>query len=360
MPRIQRKRSNPLKTIGAAILAALMLAALILAVPTLDLYGRVRHEMSLTPTPVPVMQNVMHVTPDPNQATPEPIYKNGSTGPEVEKMQQRLLDLGFYDGAIDGQYGPGTQSAVTAFQRQHGLDTDGVAGPQTREVLYSSSANRAVETPTPSPEPPPAATPTQDPNLPLIISKAYPIGDNYQAPDLVLLTHVCDPNTMTIKYDDTLGNREAAQALQTMLAAAHKDGITVWQVSAGYRTLQMQQQLFDAQVNDYMRSNKLKKEDAISATKLTVAVPGTSEHHTGLAFDITVPGVSFKGTEQARWLAAHCWDYGFIIRYTEDKQDITGFLAEPWHIRYVGTAHATVMRDQGLALEEYIQMKQGN
>ena len=71
-----------------------------------------------------------------------------------------------------------------------------------------------------------------------------------------------------------------------------------------------------------------------------MADPGSSEHHTGLAFDITVAGTIFKGTEQQIWLHEHCWDYGFIIRYQEDKEKITGFLAECWHIRYVGLPHS--------------------
>jgi D-alanyl-D-alanine carboxypeptidase len=336
------------------------LVALVFLVRGLDLFSKVRHEMSLTPTPQPVMANVMRVTPDPNQPTPEPLIKTGAEGEEVKKIQQRLMDLGFYASTIDGQFGPATRDAVMAFQRQHGLEVDGVIGPSTKEWLYSSAANHAVITPTPAPTKEPTAAPTQNPSLPLLVNKQYPVAESYQAPELVKMTDVCDLNLVKIKYDDTLANREATQALMAMLKAAHADGITVWQISAGYRTYQMQQGLMDAQVNDYMRGNNLSRADAESAAKLTVAVPGTSEHHTGLAFDVTVPGVSFKGTEQARWLSAHCWDYGFIIRYEEDKQDITGFLAEPWHIRYVGKAHSIPMRDQGLCLEEYIQLKQGS
>ena len=72
------------------------------------------------------------------------------------------------------------------------------------------------------------------------------------------------------------------------------------------------------------------------------------------AFDITVAGTTFKGTEQQKWLQKHCWDYGFIVRYQEDKEAITGFLAECWHIRYVGVRHSVIMRDQNLCLEEYL------
>lgn len=356
----KRQRHNPLKAIGIAILTALIIIALVLFVRTYDVFTKVQHEWRLTPTPVPVMVNVMEITPDPNRATLEPLIKTGAAGEEVKKIQQRLMDLGFYNSTLDGQFGSGTRSAVMEFQRQHGLEVDGVVGPSTKEWLYSSAANRAVETPTPSPVPAPTEVPTQNPNLPLLVNKQFPVSESYQAPDLVKMVDICDANLVIIKYDDTWANREATQALMDMLRAAHGDGITVWQISAGYRTFKMQQDLMDAQVNDYMRGNKLSRADAESAAKLTVAVPGTSEHHTGLAFDVTVPGVSFKGTDQAKWLAANCWDYGFIIRYEEDKQEITGFLAEPWHIRYVGKNHSIPLRDSGLCLEEYILKQQGN
>ena len=75
----------------------------------------------------------------------------------------------------------------------------------------------------------------------------------------------------------------------------------------------------DNRVYEY-RQQGLSASEAQSATARYVAVPGSSEHHTGLAFDVTVPGESFPLTEQSKWLAEHCWDYGFIIRYTEEKK----------------------------------------
>ena len=104
-----------------------------------------------------------------------------------------------------------------------------------------------------------------------------------------------------------------------------------------------------------MKENGMSRSKARSATRKTVADPGTSEHHLGTCFDITVPGTTFAGTEQARWLGEHCWDYGFILRYTKDKEKITGFLAEAWHFRYVGEEHARIMRDENLCLEEYLE-----
>ncbi|MEG2252705.1 MAG: M15 family metallopeptidase, partial [Clostridia bacterium] len=145
----------------------------------------------------------------------------------------------------------------------------------------------------------------------------------------------------------------AVAALQTMLEAAKEDGVTDWQISAGYRSYSYQQQLFNSKKKEFQKQG-MDQEKATSATRQTVADPGTSEHHTGLAFDITVAGTTFKGTKQQIWLAKKCWDYGFVIRYQEEKEAITGFLAECWHIRYVGVQHSVKMRDQNLCLEEYL------
>ncbi len=79
----------------------------------------------------------------------------------------------------------------------------------------------------------------------------------------------------------------------------------------------------------------------------TVALPGTSEHQLGLAVDLL-------GDEAIAWFQEHCWDYGFILRYTEEKESITGIINEPWHFRYVGTAVSLDMKDSGLCLEEYL------
>ena len=176
---------------------------------------------------------------------------------------------------------------------------------------------------------------------------------SYRPADLVQLKDVLPSSLVTVKGSDCEGDRTAAQALITMFEAAKADGVTGWQISAGYRSVKYQQTLFDRQVAEYQNQG-LSVAKAKSAASKLVADPGASEHHTGLAFDITVAGTTFKGTEQQKWLQKHCWDYGFIIRYQEDKEAITGFLAECWHIRYVGVQHSVVMRDKNLCLEEYL------
>ena len=141
------------KTIGMVVLLALVAAVAVFGVRVASLVDRTLEEAATTPTPVPAFGNVMQVTPDPNAPTPEPLLRSGSQGDAVAQIQRRLQELGYYTGGIDGQYGPGTRSAVTWFQQVHGLDADGVVGSQTRAVLESAAAQRAPATPTPMPLP---------------------------------------------------------------------------------------------------------------------------------------------------------------------------------------------------------------
>lgn len=278
------------------------------------------------------------------------ILSVGAKGDEVTRVQQRLKDLGYLDGKVDGQYGGGTKRAVIAFQRANGLTTDGVAGQETQEKLF---AEDAVAAPDGSPVDVLAG------DVPILVNKDHPVpgGEFFTPADLVQLNKELSSKLVTIKYKKTRGVKAAVEALKEMLEAAKEDGITKWQVSAGYRTWDDQVSMLNSKVRSYQKSHKdWSSSKARRAALRTVAEPGSSEHHLGLAFDVNKKGAStFKGTKQSAWLNEHCWEYGFIIRYTEEKEKITGFEAEPWHIRYVGIEHALYMRDHDLCLEEYIQ-----
>ena len=343
-----------------AALLALLIAAIVMGVRVSNLNAQVQHEKSLTPTPVPPYGNVMQVTIDPALPTPGPLLKTGSTGQAVVQLQTRLQELGYYTGSLDGQFGPATGTAVRLFQQQHELDVDGKVGPETNAMLYSSLAHRIIVTPTPLPSP----TPTPEPEVvripgmlengaPMLVNSDHHLPEGYKTVELVNMRSYCDSSIVTIKGSEIAGERLAVDALLTMLRAAHADGLTVWQISAGHRSVEYQKKLFDDQVYAY-RQDGMTGAQARAKTRQTVADPGASEHHLGLAFDVTVPGEQFSNTQQHIWLARHCWEYGFILRYPQDKVEITGISYEPWHIRYVGTEHSLIMRDQNLCLEEYI------
>lgn len=135
-------------------------------------------------------------------------------------------------------------------------------------------------------------------------------------------------------------------ALKQMLADCEAAG-NRYTFNSAYRSLAAQQQILDLRTEEYMEAYDLDYNAARSKALQSVAIPGTSEHHLGLAVDIV-------GTEAQAWLAEHCWEYGFILRYTAEKQAITGFINEPWHFRYVGTEVSMDMKDSGLCLEEYL------
>ena len=107
------------------------------------------------------------------------------------------------------------------------------------------------------------------------------------------------------------------------------------------------------------------REEAEEKTREYYTEPGHSEHHSGLALDILTEEYQrdvytlddrFAQTDGYAWLVEHCTDYGFILRYPEDKTQITQINYEPWHYRYVGKEHAAYMKEHGLCLEEYINL----
>lgn len=202
----------------------------------------------------------------------------------------------------------------------------------------------------------PQATETPAAELPMLVNADNLVPDGYAPDDLIMMAEYCNKAVVRIKGSQIEGTRVAVDALLVMLNAAIEEGVGNWQVNSGYRSVAYQQQMWDNKVYSY-RKEGMTGTQARSATARYMAKPGASEHHTGLAFDMSVPGEdSFSSTKQYRWLAENCWDYGFIIRYTAEKKSITGINAEPWHIRYVGLPHSQIMRDTGQCLEEYLDM----
>ena len=134
-------KKNPKTTAGLIALALLLAGLIFMLVKLIPVAQEVQREMSLTPTPLPpVPASVMAVTPDPAQPTAPPVLRTGSKGQEVKDLQSRLAGLGYYTGEIDGEFGPGTKEAVTAFQKANGLEADGIVGEETSKLLFSVNA----------------------------------------------------------------------------------------------------------------------------------------------------------------------------------------------------------------------------
>lgn len=299
-----------------------------------------------TPTPDPVS-----VTPTPTASptdTPEPTkaptrtLKKNFTGEDVKQLQQALIDLGYLNDAADGTFGTNTEEAVIRFQAVNGLSADGLAGVKTQELLYSGNALSADQAP--------------KPDFLMLVNRQHKLGKNDAPTDLVTIESVLSADIVKVKYSGTKADRTATEALGRMLSAAIADGLSNFQISSAYRTYSEQQKLVDNSVAKYQKNNPdWSRDRCLSATYNTVAPAGTSEHQTGLAFDITVPNVSFTGTAQQKWLHEHCAKYGFVVRFTADKQKLTGFVAESWHFRYVGVEAAQTMTQNNWCLEEYVE-----
>lgn len=160
----------------------------------------------------------------------------------------------------------------------------------------------------------------------LIANKTYPLPSDYNPGE----------------------NTEARAALNKMFADAKAEGkakkidLNMW-VCSGFRSYTVQKNLY----NSYVSRDGVKNADRYSAR------PGYSEHQTGLAFDINYADSRFTGTAQAVWLAENAHKYGFILRYPEGKESVTGYMYEPWHYRYIGVENAEKIYASGLTLEEY-------
>mgnify|MGYP000898523334 CR=1 FL=1 len=179
----------------------------------------------------------------------------------------------------------------------------------------------------------------------VIVNKKRYLESDYKPVDLVI------PNvkfSFDGEHEKKYMRKEAAEALEEFFGQAYEEGIYIFALS-GYRSYNTQKWLFEN------RASKIGEEEA---NKL-IARPGESEHQTGLAMDITSQSVQFDlkekfgETEEGKWVKDNAHKFGFIIRYTKDKEDITGYNYEPWHIRYVGKEAAREIYNKGIAFEEY-------
>lgn len=175
-----------------------------------------------------------------------------------------------------------------------------------------------------------------------LVNKEYMIGADYVPDDLVM------PDVKK-SSSAVLMRKEAAQALEEMFAAAKEEKITLVAVS-GYRSYQTQRAIY----------NRRRKAAGKAHVERFVAVPGASEHQLGLAMDVSrskTAGLkaSFGKSKEGIWLAENCYRFGFILRYRQEWEDVTGYGYEPWHIRYVGKEHALRIRELDVPLEEYVE-----
>ena len=171
-----------------------------------------------------------------------------------------------------------------------------------------------------------------------IVNKKRPLPEGYAPSDLVV------PNValrLSSNAEQMHLSKVTADALPALFDAAQMAGYPL-ELASGYRSEAYQRQLYNGYVN----------KDGQAAADQYSAKPGTSEHQTGLAMDVCAKNSScaleqsFGKTATGEWLAAHAYEYGFVVRYLDGKQNITGYEYEPWHIRYIGTDLANQLQSK--------------
>ena len=181
----------------------------------------------------------------------------------------------------------------------------------------------------------------------ILINKQNAVEDWYTPADLVPIeSYYAIDRSAECRYMRS----EAASAFLNLAADAEAAGLDIVMTTA-YRSYDYQTTLWNQNVARYGSEEE---------ANMISAKPGQSEHQSGLAVDISTESIgyklleSFKDTPEGQWIAEHAHEYGFILRYLDGKSDITGYVYEPWHIRYVGKTAAAEIHDSGITLEEYL------
>ncbi len=191
----------------------------------------------------------------------------------------------------------------------------------------------------------------------LLVNKRNTLERDYTPPGLIYSKPARGRSSVNLRLDG-----EAMLNLNYMLEAAYSEGISGMVITSAYRTFDKQTSLFNNKTS--VLSRKMSRKTAMEEASKVVAIPGSSEHQTGLAADIISERVglvsSFGNTVQGKWLEENSWRYGFIIRYPREKTEITGIIYEPWHVRYIGSGHSEIMKSRDLCLEEYVDYLKDN
>ena len=201
----------------------------------------------------------------------------------------------------------------------------------------------------------------------VLVNKENTVGADYVPEDLVTIDSAYTTGGKSIQL-----NKTALEALVKMLDDMKKDGITNVTVTSAYRTYDYQKKLFDGYIAEESAAHPSWSEEKVREQVLTYsAAPGTSEHQTGLCVDLFTNEMEglynygketpknpwdkgFAETAAYEWLCENAHKYGFILRFPENKTNVTGYSYESWHYIYVGVDHATEIHQQNLTLEEYL------
>lgn len=216
-----------------------------------------------------------------------------------------------------------------------------IAGEPT-EAEVQTSLPTDTETEDKLPDPIIVNMPSDDTWCLVMLNKYYKMNDTYEP-------HLDECIEGTSVYLD----RNVSEKFIEMYNAALESGVTLTPVS-GYVSPDRQKRSFDKKAEEFVAEGYTEEKAEVLAS-FTVLPVGCSEHNYGLAIDIGICSAEFADTPAYAWLKEHAAEYGFIERYTAEKESITHFNAAPWHWRYVGTAAAKEMNSKGICLEEYVE-----
>lgn len=202
----------------------------------------------------------------------------------------------------------------------------------------------------------------------LLVNKSNPVGNDYVPANLVAIDSSYTNGGKRVELE-----KKTAEAAIAMLDAMKDEGINNVSITSGYRTYDYQKSLFDRYFSEEQAAHPTWSDSEVKEYVLTYsAYPGTSEHQTGLCMDLITTEMvglwnygtetpnnpydkGFAETDAFVWLQNNAHKYGFILRFPEDKTNITGYSYESWHYRYVGVDHATKIHEEGISLEEYLK-----
>ncbi len=187
----------------------------------------------------------------------------------------------------------------------------------------------------------------------LLLNKTNSVDANYVPENMIDVVNTRKDGRATQKMIF-----EAEKALEALYLEMYAAGYTDVSVTSAYRSYDYQGTLYNNYVNSEMNKGLSREEAEKEANKYS-ALPGTSEHQAAICCDMhNLPSASqaFENQDAYKWLCDNAWKFGFILRYPKDKEDVTGYMFEPWHYRYVGRYHAEKIYNFGLCFEEYLEL----
>jgi LAS superfamily LD-carboxypeptidase LdcB len=260
------------------------------------------------------------------EVIPDNVAIENLTKDDILWLQESLKIAGYYT-TRDGDFGPGTETSLEAFQLEAGLESL-VYDTDTKELLRQIRLEKLA--------------PNFGTNLVLL-------NKNYYLPNAFVPDNLREVIIDKSKYIEL--PEHVAVSVEQMFMDAKADGIDIV-LASGYRSYDYQEGIFSKRV----------AKNGFAEAETVVAIPGESEHQTGLAIDITTSEMNFGLSQTFEndpafdWMMDNCYKYGFILRYLKGRESETGYIYEPWHYRYIGnTEAAKLIMDQGLILEEYFE-----